>query len=284
MYKFLALSILALAQVQIAQAAVDYTCTWAASSSALGAWSATASNAAGDLVVASITGGVVYSSTDGITYATTGSPSKPWSALAISDSGAKQIAATDTGSDVAQIYYSSNSGSSWAAATTSATIDYVSLTMNGAGDKGVAGSTFGLQYTADSGANWVASGGTWAAGPYALAYDSASTSVVIAAHKGGFIYTSADDGATFNALYSTTLDWAAVAQSGVYIVAAVDNGNLYYSTNSGTTFTGSPDNLALPWIAITQDSTGQFVSAYTTGGDVYQSVCIIPVEVYNSSK
>ncbi|KAJ1402071.1 hypothetical protein B484DRAFT_483783, partial [Ochromonadaceae sp. CCMP2298] len=262
--------VLLLVLVPLANTAVAYTCTWAASSSTTGIWSSTAINAAGNLAIAAIRGGQIYSSPDGIAYTALASGSFAWSSLAMSDSGANQIGATDDSANGA-IYLSTNSGATWVIATTYATDRYVSLAMNAAGTKAVAGSTVGLQFTINAGVNWAVSGGTWAAGPYALAYDSASTSVVVAAHKGGFIYTSTDDGATFNALYSTALNWVAVAQAGIYIVAAVENGNLYYSINSGSTFTGSPDNLALPWIAITQDSTGQFVSAYTTGGDVYQS-------------
>jgi hypothetical protein len=50
MFKFLALGLIALAQVLVAQALAspNYFCTWAASSSLAGAWSAAAINAAGD--------------------------------------------------------------------------------------------------------------------------------------------------------------------------------------------------------------------------------------------
>jgi hypothetical protein len=70
MFKFLALGLIALAQVLVAQALAspNYFCTWAASSSLASAWSAAAINAAGDLGIAAMEGGEIYSTTDGNIY------------------------------------------------------------------------------------------------------------------------------------------------------------------------------------------------------------------------
>ncbi|KAJ1415097.1 hypothetical protein B484DRAFT_434804, partial [Ochromonadaceae sp. CCMP2298] len=269
LHNVIALGLVALAQVRVAQAAIE--CAWKASSSIAGTWSSTAINNAGTLAIAAIKGGAIYSSTDGITYAATGSPGpKEWTAVGSSGTGTVMIGATALGTG--EIWYSTNNGVSWTLSDAT-NQDYTALTVNGNGGHATAGSRAGTFYSHDQGATWTASDLSSGGKYFAVAYNYAGT-FVLAAESGGPIMKSTDGGATYTSLHATTRNWQAIAQSSSYIVACVQSSTPYFSTNSGASFTqstGTPTT-GTSWGAVTIDSTGQYVKVFEqTAGAVWES-------------
>lgn len=93
---------------------------------------------------------------------------------------------------------------------------------------------------------------------------------LVAAVRGGNIYTSVDNGDTWVAR-ETPREWDAVASdnSGNNLVAVVYGGQIYTSTNAGITWT--PRETNRNWVAVASSSTGQRLVATEEAGRVYNS-------------
>ncbi|KAJ1394200.1 hypothetical protein B484DRAFT_407947, partial [Ochromonadaceae sp. CCMP2298] len=116
LHNFIALGLVALAQVRVAQAAV--TCSWAVSSSPAGVWTSTAINDAGTLILASIRNVGIFSSTDGITY------------NALADTGSNWLQATSVPAPVQYTNLAIGTGTNAVAASISAGDKYYALAYN----------------------------------------------------------------------------------------------------------------------------------------------------------
>lgn len=90
----------------------------------------------------------------------------------------------------------------------------------------------------------------------------------------GYIYTSADAGATWTEQTSAgSRNWSSIASSsdGTKIVASVDNGFIYRSTDSGATWsqTGAPSGT---WKSVASNSDGTILAAGRINGFIHTSI------------
>src|SRR5271166_1426722 len=86
---------------------------WTLTSAPITNWSCVASSADGTKLVAAVTNGFIYTSTNsGLTWAQTSAPNNYWTSLASSADGTKLFGAGYLFYNL-PIYYSSNSGASW---------------------------------------------------------------------------------------------------------------------------------------------------------------------------
>ena len=93
---------------------------------------------------------------------------------------------------------------------------------------------------------------------------------LVATVNGGQIYTSTDSGATWTARDSSR-DWFGVASSsdGVKLVATVNSGQIYTSTDSGVTWTARDS--ARGWLGVASSSDGTKLAAVVQSGQIYTS-------------
>jgi len=79
---------------------------------------------------------------------------------------------------------------------------------------------------------------------------------MVACVNGGQIYTSTDSGQTWTARESNR-NWIAVASSGdgARLVACVNNGQIYTSSDSGLTWTPREINRKWAWVCSSEDGT-----------------------------
>jgi photosystem II stability/assembly factor-like uncharacterized protein len=69
-------------------------------------------------------------------------------------------------------------------------------------------------------------------------------------------------------------DWISVASSadGTKLIAAVNNGQLYTSTDSGVNWTPRMTDLNRPWWSVaSSEDGGKLVAVVTLGGQIYTS-------------
>jgi len=216
------------------------------------------------------------------TQATNG-PSEAWISVAASADGTKLVAA---GIPLG-IYTSTNSGISWTEATNTSSQEWESVAASADGTKLVAAAAFGGIYTSTN------SGLTWTlcpTSPYVEWNCIASSSdgsklVATAAFDGNGnsvpIYISADCGKTWTATAPSN-NWVAACSSadGTKLAAAVFDGPIYSSTNSGTTWNANTNTIAY-WRSIASSadgakliagtSPGSYVYTSTNSGAVWQS-------------
>jgi hypothetical protein len=104
---------------------------------------------------------------------------------------------------------------------------------------------------------------------WAVASSSDGTKLV-ATVQNGQIYTSTDSGATWTARAST-LQWAGVASSsdGTKLVAVAPTDKIYTSTDSGVNWTARNSNRT--WISVASSSDGTKLAATVNSGQIYTS-------------
>ncbi len=100
---------------------------------------------------------------------------------------------------------------------------------------------------------------------------SADGSKLVAAHSGGFLYTSIDSGVTWLPRDSVR-NWNAVASStdGNKLVAVDNGGRLYTSTDSGATWTVRESTRN--WYSVASSADGSKLVAGVQGGQLYTSI------------
>ncbi|HKX40849.1 MAG TPA: hypothetical protein VJO99_06810 [Burkholderiaceae bacterium] len=269
-----------------------------------GTWTAIASSADGRKLVATISNGQIYTSTDGGISWTARDSNRIWYAVASSADGSKLVAVARSGG---QIHTSSDSGVTWT--PRDANRDWQSVASSADGSKLLAADRGGRLYTSvDSGLTWTPreavrnwravassadgtklvaavasgqlytstdSGATWTPRDanrnwYAIA-SSADGSTLLAAEYHGQLYTSSDSGATWSARDSLR-DWLAVASSadGSRLVATVSSGLIYTSADSGLSWT--PHASAQVWGAVASSADGSRLAAARVFAQVYTSV------------
>jgi len=99
---------------------------------------------------------------------------------------------------------------------------------------------------------------------------SADGSKLVAGVQSGQIYTSTDSGVTWTPRDSSRL-WQAMASSadGSKLVACVQSGQIYTSTDSGVTWT--PRDSSRNWGALASSADGSKLAACIDGGQIYPS-------------
>ena len=189
-----------------------------------------------------------------------------WFSVASSADGTKLVAGVNDG----YIYTSTDSGVNWTARMTDQNRPWYGIASSANGTKLVAVAVSGYIYTStDSGVNWTQrdSSRQW----YGVA-SSTNGVKLVATVNNGQIYTSADSGVNWTARESSR-QWFPVASSadGTKLVAGVDNENfLYYSTNSGATWTKG--NISIShWRSVASSADGTKLAAVAIPGCIYTS-------------
>jgi len=99
---------------------------------------------------------------------------------------------------------------------------------------------------------------------------SADGTKLVAAVQNGQIYTSTDSGATWTARDSNR-DWWGVSSSadGTKLAAVASGGQIYVSTNSGVSWTARETNRT--WRSVASSADGTKLAAVVSGGQIYTS-------------
>jgi photosystem II stability/assembly factor-like uncharacterized protein len=226
-------------------------------------WTAVASSADGNILVAGATGAGVYVSTNsGATWVLTPAPATNWSGVVATADGVKFVAAVNGGG----IFTSTDSGASWAQATAPVT-NWTAIASSGSGDKLVAVVDGGGIYAStNSGNTWTqtsAPDASWSA----IACSSDGTKLA-ATVSGDGVYTSTDSGGTWTLTSAPQQSWTSIASSadGTKLVATAVFDYIYRSGDSGTNWSdlGSPWGC---WASVASSANGGRLIA-TTFGDI----------------
>jgi photosystem II stability/assembly factor-like uncharacterized protein len=264
---------------QLAQAAgqsiignfLSYGQTWYQSQASAEDWTSIASSSDGSKLVATTSavssGNVWVSDNSGQTWTgtTASGDASIWQAAASSADGTKLYAAAGNGG---YLYYSTNSGLSWAAVSSSATTSWSSIASSSDGSQLVGGTTAGGLYTFVGGV--LATSHSLGVAVTSVA-SSANGTNLVAATAGGQLYVSQNSGGSWSA-ETVSAKWSAVACSsdGSRMAAAITNGTIYISSNFGSTW--SPTS-ALPkgWVSIASSSDGSKLVAVAAQGGIFTS-------------
>jgi hypothetical protein len=225
-------------------------------------WSAIASSADGNRLVAAAYGGQLYTSADAGTTWTARASSRNWFAVASSSDGIKLVAVERRAFPLGQVYLSTDGGASWTpVATPQANWSGVASSADGA-RLVIAEDGVGLGGDVYSSMN---SGTTWVMGPYnyiwhgvSMSADGAKAVVV----GDGVVIVSSDAGANWSYVNNlTNASWKAVAVSadGSKMVIAPSAGLLYTSADGGATWTGRA--IAANWSGLAASSDGKRIAA-----------------------
>ena len=230
-------------------------------------WIATASSADGTKLVAAVSGGRIYTSTDSGATWTARDSNRNWTIVASSADGAKLAAVAFNG----QIYTSVNSGATWTARDSVRA--WTSVASSADGTKLVAGVQGGRVYTStDSGVNWTVRNPVASVNrSWRSVASSADGTKLVAVVENGQIYTSTDSGVNWTVRDSNRA-WYSVASSadGTKLVAVVSGGQIYTSVNSGATWTARESNRS--WRSVASSDDGTKLVALADNGYMYTSI------------
>jgi hypothetical protein len=197
-------------------------------------WSGVASSANGTKLVACVNGTSIYTSTDSGVNWTPRFGSANWTSVATSLDGTRIIA----GSSSAGVYTSTDSGASWVQRiNVAASWNGVATSANGLNMVAVGGGQ-SIWISTNAGTNWVQreTGRAWT-----CVTSSADAGVLVAGASGGLLYTSTDFGASWMP-NTVTMNWAGLACSadGQRIIATGTSsgtgGGVYISQDTGLTW------------------------------------------------
>ena len=219
-------------------------------------WNQVASSSDGTKLVALVSSGQIYTSTNSGETWTARETARPWRCVASSSDGTKLVAGVYGG----QIYTSTHSGATWTARDSARNWQCVASSSDGT--KLVAGVYGGQIYTStDSGATWTArdSARNWRG----VRSSSDGTKLVACVTVSGQIYTSTNSGVSWTARESNRA-WMEVASSsdGTRLAAVASNGQVYTSTDSGVSWTARES--ARFWQSIDSSSDGAKLVATAT--------------------
>ena len=238
-------------------------------------WTAVASSANGAKLVATVSGGRIYTNS-GSTWAASSASSLTWSSVASSADGTKLVAVVGNNvSQTGQIYTSTNTGSTWTARDSAR--QWLSVASSADGTRLIAaaygsGSTPGAYTSANSGVTWTLQvGATYCS---AVASSANGTNLMAAFSSGTSqgIWTSANAGLAGSWVQRTNIgNWVAVASSsdGTRLAAAVGGGQIYVSSDAGVTW--FPSSPSQPWTSIASSADGSRLVGVTSSGLIYTS-------------
>ncbi|HEV2320431.1 MAG TPA: hypothetical protein VGV18_11815, partial [Verrucomicrobiae bacterium] len=263
---------------QLAQAAgqsvlgnfLSYGQTWYQGAGGAEAWTSIASSADGLKMVATSSaasaGNVWTSDNSGQTWSGTSANSfaSVWQAAASSADGTKLYAAVTGGS----LYFSTNSGSSWAVISSAPATTWSSIASSADGTHLAGGTSAGALYNFWNGV--LVFGHSLGVGVTSVA-SSANGTNLVAATRGGNLYVSQNAGSTWTTV-GIGANWSAVASSadGSRLAAAITNGTIYISSNFGSTW--SPTSAPTKgWDSIASSADGSKLVAVAAQGGIYTS-------------
>ncbi len=245
------------------------------------AWSAIASSADGTKLAATVSSGLIFTSTNsGVTWSNQPlSGSRNWSSIASSADGTRLVA-TVGGQATAltgNIWTSVDSGATWT--MRDSVRQWVSVASSSDGARLVA-SAFGtggsgspgIYHSVNGGTNWVlpASG----AGSFTFAVASSADGIKLAATVNtANIVTSTNSGTNWFA-QDIARNWTALTSSadGTRLVAAVNSSPLFLSTDSGVTWLVANVSASLPWTSLASSADGSRLVAVANSGQVFVSI------------
>ncbi len=254
----------------------SYAPTWSTTTAPTNNWTAVASSADGERLVASAYDGFIYTSSDGgATWVSNSVPRLTWYSVASSADGERLYATAITLSGMAPggIYASTNAGTTWRLLNSGA---WNSVVCSANGTRsfavGVYGSWGNIFSSADSGFTWTQSSpsAAWTG----LRCSADGTRLVACDELYHKIYTCSDPGKTWTLTAAPTTNWwndIACSADGVRLAAAAYyQGPIFVSTNSGQSWapTGAP---LQNWRAISCSADGTKLVAGVYGGYLYVS-------------
>jgi len=241
---------------------------WTVTSAPSTNWSTIASSADGTRLATVVSGGGIYTSTNGGgTWTPTSAPVQNWSSIASSDDGMRLAAAVNGGS----VYTSTNGGSTWVQTGASATgWDSIACSADG----------MRLALALYNGTIWTSTnaGSTWtqtslpATNWYSIASSADGMRLAAVGQNLCSIYTSTDGGASWNSTSVPVGFWDKVISSadGTRLAASMFNGDVYTSTDGGNTWTQT----SLPigaWNGLACSANGMRLAAAIVNVGIYAS-------------
>jgi photosystem II stability/assembly factor-like uncharacterized protein len=273
-------------------------------------WKAMASSVDGSKLVAVVTAGNIFTSTNyGATWTqrAINLGNQNWTCVASSGDGTKLVAgalggsiftSTDSGviwtprdlprswssvassldgvnlvavtSGAGQIFTSVNSGVNW---TPRIGGNWSSVASSGDAVRLVATAQGGLIYTsANSGVNWTPRA-TNAPQPWVAVASSSDGGRLVASVNGGEIYISTDFGTNWMVTLSGSQAWTSIASSadGSKLAAIINLGSLFISTDSGTSWQQRSGLPSLGWNTVTTSADGSTLAAAGSATQIYVS-------------
>lgn len=251
-----------------------YAQTWELTSAPAASWYGVASSADGSKLVAVVSGGSIYTSTNsGLSWISNNAPIKSWSSVASSVDGKKLVAVVHEG----PIYTSTNGGTTWIS-NNAPTKRWWGVASSADGDKLVAVANNGQIYTStNSGTIWISNSvpfRPWSA----VACSSDGGRLLAVAGWPAFvapIYTSTDFGLSWSPgdVPAKNLSAAVSSTDGSKLVAAAyETSEVFISTNGGTNWTATIPRPNISWTCLAADTTGSklFVGGCCSG-PIYSS-------------
>jgi photosystem II stability/assembly factor-like uncharacterized protein len=243
-------------------------------------WSAIASSADGNKLVATALGPIYTSTNAGVSWNLTTAPPSRWSSVGGSADGATWVAATffDSGNP-ARIYRSTNSGMDWLELTNARGSSWAALASSADGSRLIAAEGLGTVYTStNAGADWVSN--NVPNEPWAAVATSADGTKLVAIAQANGIFISTNGGATWGKAagipdyYWKYLTFS--ADGSRLMVLSPDSlqgtlpGPMYMSTDSGATWT-SNNVSSQAWLAVASSADGERLIATASLGGVFTS-------------
>ena len=279
--------------------------TWTKTGAASNNWSSVAMSADGSRLVAVISGGGIYTSTNsGNNWVSNNAPVANWVSVASSADGSKLAALISGG----EIYTSTNSGGTWTSSfTTGGTsiassadgsillVAYSSTSVNISTNSGAAFSKktvsnsitegvacasadgtilmtaapFGVDISTNSGASWVSESGGNSMGETRGAAVSALGNMILAKADDG-VYISTNGAQSFSNVFKgvplSTAPSIAISADGKDAFITIGTSNLYYSTDFGAIWASNSTPSAFSFI--TSSADGNLLAAIG-GGNIY---------------
>ncbi len=244
-------------------------------------WRSVALSADGTKQLVAVSGGFLYTSTDGGAQFTQRATSQPWRAVASSPDGTRLLAAAYAASPSA-VFVSTDSGVSFQQIAvpgspgwfTAVAIGNLGGKLSAVSDGGGAGSY--LYFSTDAGASWFTDGTLNNAPRFWTGIANSLDGLTSFASdrgpngSGGRIWVNLNGTSIWTARASNR-NWAGVACStnGAKAVAVVNGGQIFTSTDTGTTWTARESSRA--WVAVTSSSDGSRLAAVVDSGQIYAS-------------
>ena len=220
------------------------------------------------ITLAPATAQLQISSNAGVTFLGAGS-TLTWRGCVMSENGQYQVAVNYDSSN-GRIYYSSDFGATWAQSNAPVKLYY---TVAASADLSyiIVGAKGGYLYRSlDKGQTWATASSVYSYYDYVTVNE---TGQYQAACDRDAIYVSSNYGASFTKKSTVSRSYIAIAVSGTgqYQVCAVQNGQLYFSTDYGNSWNVLPNSITANWISIAISNNGQYILGGLTSGITYRS-------------
>jgi hypothetical protein len=230
-------------------------------------WKAMASSSDGSKLVAVVSVGHIFTSTNyGVTWTerAINFGNQNWSCVASSGDGVKLVAGTLGNT----LFTSTDSGASWTPRELPRNWSAVASSLDGDDLVAVTSGAGQIFTSVNSGANWTPR----QAGNWSSAASSGDGVRLVATSLGGMTYTSTNSGANWGP-HGSNQSWNSVASSldGRRLVATVSNGEIYMSTDSGTNWMLTGPGSPQAWTSVASSADGSKLAAIVNLGSLFVS-------------